>query len=31
MRSPEPDALLLLMTHGWPGSFVEFQKRPPRR
>ncbi|MEV6397743.1 epoxide hydrolase family protein [Streptomyces sp. NPDC051907] len=24
IRSPEPDALPLLMTHGWPGSFVEF-------
>ncbi|MDK9495327.1 epoxide hydrolase [Streptomyces katrae] len=24
VRSPEPDALPLLMTHGWPGSFVEF-------
>lgn len=23
-RSPEPDALPLLMTHGWPGSVVEF-------
>jgi epoxide hydrolase len=22
--SPEPDALPLLMTHGWPGSVVEF-------
>ncbi|MFJ3883293.1 epoxide hydrolase family protein [Streptomyces sp. NPDC090077] len=26
LRSPEPDALPLLMTHGWPGSFVEFQE-----
>ncbi|MCX5381238.1 epoxide hydrolase family protein [Streptomyces sp. NBC_00091] len=26
IRSPEPGALPLLMTHGWPGSFVEFQK-----
>ncbi|MFD6890385.1 epoxide hydrolase family protein [Streptomyces sp. NPDC059957] len=26
LRSPEPDATPLLMTHGWPGSFVEFQK-----
>ncbi|HEY2651993.1 MAG TPA: epoxide hydrolase [Solirubrobacteraceae bacterium] len=25
-RSPEPDALPLLMTHGWPGSVVEFLK-----
>jgi epoxide hydrolase len=24
VRSPEPDALPLLMTHGWPGSLVEF-------
>ncbi|HEY9408225.1 MAG TPA: epoxide hydrolase [Jiangellaceae bacterium] len=23
-RSPEPDALPLIMTHGWPGSVVEF-------
>jgi pimeloyl-ACP methyl ester carboxylesterase len=23
-RSPEPDALPLLMVHGWPGSIVEF-------
>ena len=23
-RSPEPDALPLIMTHGWPGSIVEF-------
>jgi pimeloyl-ACP methyl ester carboxylesterase len=22
--SPEPDALPLVITHGWPGSFVEF-------
>ncbi|MFC9297019.1 epoxide hydrolase family protein [Streptomyces sp. NPDC057011] len=26
VRSPEPDAVPLLMTHGWPGSFVEFQR-----
>ena len=26
VRSPEPDALPLLITHGWPGSFVEFHK-----
>ncbi len=25
-RSPEPDATPLLLTHGWPGSIVEFQK-----
>jgi pimeloyl-ACP methyl ester carboxylesterase len=24
VRSPEPTALPLVMTHGWPGSFVEF-------
>jgi pimeloyl-ACP methyl ester carboxylesterase len=23
-RSDEPDAMPLMMTHGWPGSFVEF-------
>lgn len=26
VRSPEPDAVPLLMTHGWPGSVVEFSK-----
>jgi pimeloyl-ACP methyl ester carboxylesterase len=26
VRSPEPDALPLLLTHGWPGSIVEFLK-----
>jgi pimeloyl-ACP methyl ester carboxylesterase len=25
-RSPHPDAMPLVMTHGWPGSIVEFQK-----
>jgi microsomal epoxide hydrolase len=25
-RSPEPDALPLLLAHGWPGSFFEFHK-----
>ncbi|MCA9510957.1 MAG: alpha/beta fold hydrolase [Myxococcota bacterium] len=25
-RSPEPNALPLVVTHGWPGSIVEFQK-----
>ncbi len=25
-RSPEPDAVPLVITHGWPGSVVEFQK-----
>ncbi|MEV0644830.1 epoxide hydrolase [Phytomonospora sp. NPDC050363] len=24
VRSPEPGALPLILTHGWPGSFVEF-------
>ena len=26
VKSPEPNALPLIMTHGWPGSIVEFQK-----
>jgi pimeloyl-ACP methyl ester carboxylesterase len=26
VRSPEPDAIPLVMTHGWPGSVVEFLK-----
>ena len=26
VRSPEPDAFPLLITHGWPGSIVEFHK-----
>jgi epoxide hydrolase len=26
VRSPHPDALPLVMTHGWPGSVVEFLK-----
>jgi hypothetical protein len=25
-RSPHPDAVALLLTHGWPGSVVEFLK-----
>lgn len=25
VRSPEPDATPLLMTHGWPGSVLEFR------
>ncbi|BBZ14815.1 epoxide hydrolase family protein [Mycobacterium branderi] len=25
-RSPHPEALPLVITHGWPGSFVEFHK-----
>ncbi|MER6241663.1 epoxide hydrolase family protein [Streptomyces griseorubiginosus] len=24
VRSPEPDAAALILTHGWPGSIVEF-------
>lgn len=24
VRSPEPDALPLILSHGWPGSFVEY-------
>ncbi|MGH9175872.1 MAG: epoxide hydrolase family protein, partial [Vicinamibacterales bacterium] len=24
VKSPEPDALALILTHGWPGSIVEF-------
>jgi microsomal epoxide hydrolase len=26
VRSPEPDAMPLLLTHGWPGSFWEFHR-----
>ena len=26
VRSPHEDALPLVITHGWPGSIVEFQK-----
>ncbi len=26
VRSPEPDALPLVLTHGWPGSVIEFLK-----
>ena len=26
IRSPVPDALPLLLTHGWPGSVIEFHK-----
>ncbi|WP_227996427.1 epoxide hydrolase family protein [Nocardia australiensis] len=26
VRSPEPDAVALILTHGWPNSFVEFTK-----
>ncbi|WP_433622330.1 epoxide hydrolase family protein [Nocardia sp. CA-120079] len=24
IRSPEPDAVPLVLSHGWPGSFIEF-------
>ena len=26
IRSPEPDALPVIATHGWPGSVIEFSK-----
>ena len=26
VRSPHPNALPLILTHGWPGSFLEFMK-----
>jgi pimeloyl-ACP methyl ester carboxylesterase len=26
VRSPHPDATPLILTHGWPGSFLEFEK-----
>ncbi len=26
VRSPQPDALPLVLTHGWPGSIVEFER-----
>ncbi len=26
VRSPNPDALPLIVTHGWPGSVIEFMK-----
>ncbi len=29
-RSPHPDALPLLLVHGWPGSIVEFLEVIPR-
>src|SRR3982750_4557160 len=29
VRSKEPSALPLIITHGWPGSIVEFQKGIP--
>jgi len=30
VRSPHPDAMPLVLTHGWPGSFVEFLDVIPR-
>ncbi len=29
-RSSNPDATPLLLVHGWPGSFLEFQKIIPK-
>lgn len=29
LRSPHPDARPLIMTHGWPGSVIEFLKISP--
>ncbi len=29
LRSPEPDATPLVLTHGWPGSVLEFLKAAP--
>lgn len=26
IRSPEPEALPMIMTHGWPGSVIEFNR-----
>src|SRR5260221_2159942 len=26
VRSPHPNALPIVLTHGWPGSFVEFME-----
>jgi pimeloyl-ACP methyl ester carboxylesterase len=26
VRSPHPDAMPIILTHGWPGSFVEFME-----
>jgi pimeloyl-ACP methyl ester carboxylesterase len=26
VRSPHPDAVPLVLTHGWPGSFLEFER-----
>ena len=30
IRSPEPDATPLIITHGWPGSIVEFAESSAR-
>jgi pimeloyl-ACP methyl ester carboxylesterase len=29
VRSPEPSATPLVLTHGWPGSFLEFEQTLP--
>ena len=29
LRSPEPDAVPLVLTHGWPGSVLEFLEAAP--
>jgi epoxide hydrolase len=29
VRSPHPDATPLILTHGWPGSFLEFEQALP--
>ncbi len=26
IRSPYPDAVPLVLTHGWPGSLLEFER-----
>lgn len=28
VRSPDPSATPLVLTHGWPGSFLEFERTP---
>lgn len=30
VKSPRPDAVPLLLVHGWPGSFLEFEELIPR-
>lgn len=30
IRSPEPGAMPLVITHGWPGSIIEFLKAAPK-